>query len=591
MASSSSKASKRKRAENENDFFSCMGLGVPDSYVRTIMSKLKKDTSWENSYWRSEKIRFKNSLDNIMEEVVEGKDGAQVTIYVNNLQKYMDSLVHQAPAYSSFLQRILSEEQRKTPDGVHAILYVDECVPGNILQPDNQRKSYCMYFCFRCLADFRSILHWWPVALLRHSQIDLLQDGLPEFFTRAVRLLVPILSGLLLENETLIVTKKIFLIADEAALKAVAGSKGASGLRPCLHCDAFSKDRSNMASSLGTASIACSTFGRFRVLPDSDILDVLQHLQQVRDTQTKSALEEAQKTARLGFERISLLSATRYLCLFTAYCISVRCDALLLVKWPGQLRSWPVFFTGSSACQPRQYTTDTFFERTWRRTQIRFEKSCSLQSLFHHKLLRKDSDYKGDAVQTLEILPLLAFFASQELQYCQELAPNIQSLVALWHVTTHILNAKQNIDAIHGLQRLQEIHLEYFVQAYSEEKVRPKHHFAGHIEQQALETGVLLDCFPGERKNKTFKNVLCPNISRLQGFEKAVLLRWLEYDLQSLETFTDNVLLLAQFESIGNVRVGKGLRCYWGEIKAGHILLLNETTAVEVLGCTQENLV
>jgi hypothetical protein len=211
--------------------------------------------------------------------------------------------------------------------------------------------------------------------------------------------------------------------------------------------------------------------------------------------------------------------------------------------------------------------------------------------LFHHKLLRKDSDYKGDAVQTLEILPLLAFFASQELQYCQELAPNIQSLVALWHVTTHILNAKQNIDAIHGLQRLQEIHLEYFVQAYSEEKVRPKHHFAGHIEQQALEKGVLLDCFPGERKNKTFKNVLCPNISRLQGFEKAVLLRWLEYDLQSLETFTDNVLLLAQFESIGNVRVGKGLRCYWGEIKAGHILLLNETTAVEVLGCTQENLV
>ena len=152
-----------------------------------------------------------------------------------------------------------------------------------------------MYFCFRCLADFRSILHWWPVALLRHSQIDLLQDGLPEFFTRAVRLLVPILSGLLLENETLIVTKKIFLIADEAALKAVAGSKGASGLRPCLHCDAFSKDRSNMASSLGTASIACSTFGRFRVLPDSEILDVLQHLQQVRDTQTKSALEEAQK--------------------------------------------------------------------------------------------------------------------------------------------------------------------------------------------------------------------------------------------------------------------------------------------------------
>eukprot|EP00435_Cladocopium_sp_Y103_P063121 s590_g24.t1 len=385
MASSSSNPSKRKREENKDAFFSCMGLGVPDSAVRTIMSKLKKDKTWDNSYWRSEKFRFKTSLENVQEEVIAGIDGAEVTLYVNNLQRYVDSIAHQAPAYTSFLQRVLREEQNLTSDGIHANVYLDECVPGNILQPDNARKSYCVYFCFKCLAEFRSILHWWPVALLRHSQIDLLQDGLPEFFTRVVRLLAPILSGLVLGDDTLIVTKKLFLIADEAAIKAAAGSKGASGLRPCLHCDAFSKDRSDMASSLGSASIASPKFDQFRLVPDSEILDILHHLQHVRQTQTKTALVEAQKL--LGWvlnESVCFLQPD--LCAYlqpTAF----QYDAMHCYWSNGQVNcEVGLFFTEAV----RLANLDTlqlasFFDRRWKRAQIRFDKGCSVESLFNKK--------------------------------------------------------------------------------------------------------------------------------------------------------------------------------------------------------------
>ena len=90
---------------------------------------------------------------------------------------------------------------------------------------------------------------------------------------------------------------------------------------------------------------------------------------------------------------------------------------------------------------------------------------------------------------------------------------------------------------------------------------RYKHHFAGHIEAQALQSGVLLDCFPGERKTAVFKNVICPKITRLQGFEKSILLRFLEYDLTNLENFTGNrVALKAEMgASKGGVKVAKGL--------------------------------
>ena len=100
------------------------------------------------------------------------------------------------PQYAQLVERVLVEEQSQKPEGIDACIYVDEYVPGNILAPDNRRKSYCIYFTFLTLARYRSIQIWWPVAVLRHSQIDLLPGGAPEFLTRTIRMLKPAMTGL-----------------------------------------------------------------------------------------------------------------------------------------------------------------------------------------------------------------------------------------------------------------------------------------------------------------------------------------------------------------------------------------------------------
>lgn len=105
-----------------------------------------------------------------------------------------------------------------------------------------------------------------------------------------------------------------------------------------------------------------------------------------------------------------------------------------------------------------------------------------------------------------------------------------------------------------------------------------------------MQSSILADCFPGERKNGVFKNTLCVHISRLHGFEKAVLQRWLELDLNKFDSFVVkpslNVKKIQDNTGPKNLEVAKGMVSMWGPIKNGNIYLLNESKAVQVLGCT-----
>ena len=55
----------------------------------------------------------------------------------------------------------------------HVVLYVDELVPGNVLRPDNSRKSYIWYWSFM---EFESHLRqefvWLVAGVLRHSILN-----------------------------------------------------------------------------------------------------------------------------------------------------------------------------------------------------------------------------------------------------------------------------------------------------------------------------------------------------------------------------------------------------------------------------------
>ena len=219
-----------------------------------------------------------------------------------------------------------------------------------------------------------------------------------------------------------------------------------------------------------------------------------------------------------------------------------------------------------------------FLDVNWEQSmQIGTMEGTSLKTLASPRLLRSDgSDYRGDATQTLKLLILMTHFAQMLLVDVPPLREPIQSLVALHRLCTCILNAKLHPEQAHGLSALQEEHMRLFIATYSSDMIRPKHHFNTHIESQVALSEHLMDTWPTERKNKTFKSDLAPRIKRLQGFERSILARWVESDINRLlhKSFDPQLLQPLRKQPIEGIVFGKGVQGAEGQAyKLGNILL------------------
>ena len=200
--------------------------------------------------------------------------------------------------------------------------------------------------------------------------------------------------------------------------------------------------------------------------------------------------------------------------------------------------------------------------------------------------LQVSTDYRGDASQTLTLLPLLNFFA-RGLDGMPEVQKEVDSLEALCCVCNCILSGKQCPESIQGLEALQERHLELFKAAYSPSDIRPKHHYGLHTMTQTQAAACVLDTWCTERKNKLFKSSLAPLVKRLFKFEQSVLVRWLEHDIESLKHTSFDVSLLAPKAACG-YQCARGVQHECGKIIDGNVLLFEDGSACQVKGCIQD---
>jgi len=141
---------------------------------------------------------------------VETEDGSAVELFTTDLEKYLEILMTHNAAFQTCLKCALQKDLQQNPEGVSGVVYLDECAPGNILAPDNRRKSYLMYFCYGACAQFRSLHYWWPIGLLRHTEVDRLEGGLPEVFTKMLRSQLDFFTGLVLDGTMIPVSKLFF---------------------------------------------------------------------------------------------------------------------------------------------------------------------------------------------------------------------------------------------------------------------------------------------------------------------------------------------------------------------------------------------
>lgn len=143
------------------------------------------------------------------------------------------------------------------------VMYHDAATPGNVLRADNQRKSTLFYVGFIELGRFlRSSISWITVAIVREGILEDLIGGISSVVKHIMRSFMPPMSTLMTTGVPVPLAGKFFLcrarfaalLADELALKASLGAKGASGLRPCIKCTnalRTQKDLDDFCASLG----------------------------------------------------------------------------------------------------------------------------------------------------------------------------------------------------------------------------------------------------------------------------------------------------------------------------------------------------
>ena len=90
--------------------------------------------------------------------------------------KLVKMFLESCPVYSEMFKRTTAAHINSGKP-LSILLYHDEFTPGQVLKPDNKRKTTCFYFTFLEFGDFiRSEFAWLPCACLRHTTAALL-DG------------------------------------------------------------------------------------------------------------------------------------------------------------------------------------------------------------------------------------------------------------------------------------------------------------------------------------------------------------------------------------------------------------------------------
>ena len=148
----------------------------------------------------------------------------------------LQTMCQQVSSHRSLLQAALP-----LGEDLRVLLYTDELVPGNVLAPDPQRRTWAVYFTVAQYGVCSTTADcWYCCAMLRNSVKDKARSGLAGAIRALLESWEPEFLGrpfVFQPEDTRYVRLRIAgIIADEAALCSMLGVKGAAGRKPCWAC-------------------------------------------------------------------------------------------------------------------------------------------------------------------------------------------------------------------------------------------------------------------------------------------------------------------------------------------------------------------
>ena len=294
MAGRSSGSSVDEPAEKRRKLAKLVGLkGVTATALSAIMKTTREEDIAPLSRWQIGdfiKKEFERVRCTIELPLEGGGTFPWEVCRADLLAKYF---VEVSPAFKAALSEAVMSARARP---LSAIFYLDEVVPGNLLRPDNHRKFWAIYL---GIAEFAAQRQWqeqfWlPLAILRSNIVGSVTGGLSQCFRRLVRCvlfepcnLATTGAAIQLDGPTLLRLRASHLIADEAAIKAVWNSKGASGTKPCFFCANLVSAMSGLADRPNLIDVSCADPSAFQVMSNDDLWGAFDALEQEHGRRSK----------------------------------------------------------------------------------------------------------------------------------------------------------------------------------------------------------------------------------------------------------------------------------------------------------------
>ena len=506
----------------------------------------------------------------------------------------LPELIHMKAQACPLFAAQMAAALEATNGALTLILFSDEATPGNVLAADLRRKCNLYYVAVLQWPTLHLESLWLPFAVVRSGEREASQHSYAEILTQLLRRLrADVEHGFCVDlgpgRARMAFVRRVILLQDHEGHRSLSGCKGAAGKKPCLKCVNILSAQSEAPPGHFTIATAWRA-EVFCLQTDQGLAATLEHL---RACPTRAARERAEVALGWGMDGLaaSVFSAVD-LQDWISIEHSIHFDAM------HQYWSNGIVAQELGLWQTRLQEHGVTLEKLrawvcigWRacRTQTK------LLPLFSRKLFRAGRDYRGDAAACLMALPLCWAFSCEVLPTREDVGDATRSLRALYDVARCLGRCKINPEAAVQLTALQEAHMKLFVAAYGAAEVRPKWHYALHLQEQIRVCHRHLDCFTCERKHRSFKSEVAPNQKALWCMPKSTLrhLTWrcvktaqpaARLTGRTLGALRRMPMQAAQLKLPPGSRFAKGAEIGCVEFARGHFFQVSSTVSVEVCG-------
>ena len=534
--------------------------GVSDAVLAKIVQRVRTSAGMLDDPTKVTRRSIGDAGKALMSDVrcsekLQQEGGAEFVLTYCDPNLLVAKLVDECSALQSVYEAALLRTPCREDKPWTIMVTMDEYSPGNALSHDNKRKTMNINFSFKELHGHTQKDDAWCTPMtLRNTVAANIVGGYSRMLCVYLRrqligphgcmvVGIPLRLG---DRHVVLWATLGNLLADGEGFELAYEWRGAGSLRPCLkHYNVLAKgcqlavhDTSNTF-----VEITCPDTSRFLAWTHESLRENAATALDARNqydagTLGKTRFKDVLQTAGFNTTSNGLLADEDL-----AECVDLV--AIITYDWmhvflQGGILSdelWAMFHRskhlGCSAETLQQFMAD----KEWCFPKSRREKMKAVHEVFSPKRSPGLQKLKASASEHLNLYGLMRYFVEVNIPHDASVAKERASFMACCQAVDTLLEAKRSHNGAAAfaepLRRQVERWFDLHQQAYQDQLIKPKSHWAMDICDQLRRDNMVLDAFTLERLHLRAKRV-ADNCDLSDGFEEAVLVGILAQQMESI---------------------------------------------------------